>query len=75
MSVRPRLADVSCSKVHFDPGDRIIVRTFHQLNIEEKKKLTKTIQKWAGCEIEVLIYCILDMEMEIERGPILPFYQ
>jgi len=64
MPKMPRIADVSCSRLRFEPGDRILVRTTHRLNSDEQKKLCKTIRKWAGCEVEVLIYCLLDMDIE-----------
>jgi len=60
----PRIADVSCLRLRFEPGDRILVRTNHRLSNDEQKKLRKTIQKWAGCEVEVLIYCLLDMDIK-----------
>lgn len=63
----PRLAEVQCSKIQFSPGDRLIVRTTHRLSAEEKRKLIQTIQRWAGVEIEVFIYCILDMEIKYDR--------
>jgi len=71
--LRPRIADVQCSRLVFRPGDRILVRTTHPLNAEEKRKLRKSILKWAGCDVEVFIYSLLDMEIQIERriqGPI-----
>ena len=67
MSLQPRLADVRCSKIRFQPGDRLLVRTNYRLDEEAKNKLKKTIIKWAGCELEILIYSILDMEIEVEQ--------
>ncbi len=63
----PRIADVQCSRLVFQPGDRILVRTTHQLNTEEKRKLRKSILKWAGVEVEILIYCLLNMDIKIEK--------
>ncbi len=63
----PRLAEVQCSRLQFQPGDRVIVRTMHRLTSEEQKKLRRTIVKFAGCEIEVLIYCMADMEITVEK--------
>ncbi len=67
MSLQPRLADVRCSKIRFQPGDRLLVRTNYRLDEEAKNKLRKTIIKWAGCDLEILIYSILDMEIEVEQ--------
>ena len=64
---RPRIADVNCSRLQFNPGDRVLVRTTHRLEKESIKKLRRSIQKWAGCEVEVLIYCILDMDIKVEK--------
>lgn len=69
---RPQIADVRCSKIKFEPGDRILVRAHHRLTVDQVKRLRKSIQKWAGCEVEVLIYNGLDMEIEIEKRPTLP---
>lgn len=67
MSLQPRLADVRCSKIRFQPGDRLLVHTNYRLDEEAKNKLKKTIIKWAGCDLEILIYSILDMEIEVEQ--------
>jgi len=67
MSLQPRLADVRCSKIRFQPGDRLLVRTNYRLDVEAQNKLKKTITKWAGCDLEILIYSILDMEIEVEQ--------
>jgi hypothetical protein len=37
---------------------------------DTRQKLTKAIQKWAGCEVEVLVICTSDMEMEIDKRAI-----
>ena len=63
----PRIADVQCSRLVFEPGDRILVRSNHRLNTEEKRRVRKSILKWAGVEVEVLIICLLDMDIEIEK--------
>ena len=65
--VVPRLADVKCGRIKFDIGDRVLVRTRTRLDKEALRKLRRAIEKWAGSGVEVLIYCPLDMEIEIER--------
>lgn len=70
MGKMPRIADVQCTRLKFEPGDRILVRTHHRMNSEQKKSICRGIQKWAGCEVEVLIVCLLDMDVEIDRKSI-----
>lgn len=65
--VMPRIADIRCSKIQFQPGDRVLVRLYNKLDIEQIKKLRRSINKWAGCEVEVLFYNSLAMEIEVER--------
>ena len=60
----PRLADVQCSRLQFKPGDQLLVRTTHRLELDAVRKLRRTVQKWAGCEVRILIYCELDMDIE-----------
>ena len=60
---RPLLADVHCTPMRFNPGDRLLVETNGRLSDDQKKRLTKSICKWAGCEVEVLIYSLMDMKI------------
>jgi hypothetical protein len=66
MNKTPRLANLECKPFRFLPGDRILVRTNQRLDKDAEKRIRKTIEKWAGVPVEVLIYCILDMEIQIE---------
>ena len=63
----PRLAEVSCSRLKFDPGDRLLVRTTFRLDATQEKNLRAQICKWAGCEVAIYIYCVLDMDIQVER--------
>jgi len=65
---RPRIADVQCSRLQFQPGDRVLVRVFGKLEKAAKKKLSKSIQKWAGCDVEVLIINNLEMELTVDQS-------
>jgi hypothetical protein len=65
--VRPQLADIKCSRITFQPGDRILVRVYHKFDDSEKEKLKKSITKWAGCEVEVLIYDATLMDISVDR--------
>lgn len=67
MSVMPRIADISLTKVQFAPGDRVIVRTHAVLDVEEKKKLARSIKRWAGCDVRVLIYSTAQLDIQIEN--------
>ena len=62
-----RLADVQCSRVEFPPGSRIIAKVHYKLTRDDRRKLEKTIKRWAGKEVEVLIVDTTFMEIEIEH--------
>ena len=64
---KPKLSDVQCSRVVFQPGDRVLVRVYHNLDWEQERKLRRTIQKWAGVDVEILIINPLEMELKIEH--------
>jgi len=63
----PRLADVKCTRIQFQPGDRVIVNVYHHLTIDEKKKLSRTIVKWAGEDVEVLVVDRNYMEVIVDK--------
>ncbi len=64
----PHIADVQCSRLTFQPGDRIIVRVRTRLDGSQIRKLRKSVQKFAGCEVEVLIINELVMNIEVQKG-------
>jgi len=64
---RPILADVKCSAYKFEPGDRVLVRVFQSLETTQMEKLRRTVQKWAGPDVEVLIYNSTKMEVCVEQ--------
>lgn len=63
----PRLADIQCSRMAFQPGDRILVRVFQPISDESLKKLRKTVSRWAGEGVEVLVVDQTKMEIQIDR--------
>lgn len=63
----PRIADVQCSRMQFQPGDRIVVRSTSRMDADQQLKLRRSIIKWAGCEVEVLFVCVLDYDIEVEH--------
>jgi hypothetical protein len=65
---RPKIADVQCSRIQFQSGDRVLVRVYTKLDREQEKKLRRSIQKWAGCEIEVFVYNGLEMDISAETA-------
>lgn len=68
MAIKPRLADVSCKRIQFQPGDRILVRVYHELSKEQKRIIRKMIEKWAGVSLEILIYNATQMEIYVQKG-------
>lgn len=68
MAVIPRLAEVSCTKIHFDPGDRVVVRVFQPLEKEARRRLERTVQKWAGVSIEVLVVDATKYDVAVEKA-------
>ena len=67
MAKRPRLAEVNCTRLAFEPGDRVLVRTYHPLSDDERRKLQRAVQRWAGTDIEVLIIDAMQMEVWHEK--------
>jgi hypothetical protein len=64
---RPGIADVQCRRLQFQPGDRVIVEVFEKIDEDYRKKLRKSIRKWAGCEVEVLIYDATKFKVTVEN--------
>jgi len=65
---KPKIAEVSCSPLRFQHGDRILVKVYRRLELSQRKKLRKSIEKWAGDCVEVLIYDATEMEITVEQG-------
>ncbi|MFA7121786.1 MAG: hypothetical protein WC277_09950 [Bacilli bacterium] len=53
--------------MRFEPGDRLIIRSTSRMDEDTKKKLRRSICKWAGCEVEVLFVCLLDFDVEVQH--------
>ena len=64
MAVKPRLADVQCTNMQFQPGDRLLVRCAFELDKETRIKIQRMVEKWAGSHVEVLVIdsTLLDIE-------------
>ena len=67
MAVTPRLADVQCTRMQFQPGDRILVKSRQRLDKEARKKLQRVVEKWAGDHVEVLVIDLTLLEIEVVR--------
>ena len=65
---QPILADVKCSAYKFQPGDRVLVRVFQNLDENRMMRLRRTVQKWASPDVEVLIYNSMRMEVSVEQS-------
>ena len=71
MGVLPRLADVSCTRMRFDPGDRILVKVRQDLSREDAAKLRKSVERWAGNAVEVLVMNANNVELEVVKPRII----
>ena len=65
---KPKLAEVQCSRLKFEPGDRVLVRVYRQIDNEQRKRLERIVEKWAGCAVRVLVINGAEMDLEIERA-------
>ena len=68
MTRLPKLADVQCQRLKFEPGDRVIVRVHAELDRDQKSKLRKTVQRWAGSDTEVLLVDMRMFDIEVDSA-------
>ena len=61
----PRLADVKCFPIRFQPGDRVLVRVLQSMDQSSLQKLKRTVEKWAGDHVEVLVIDTTRLDLEI----------
>lgn len=66
-SAIPKLADVSCSPMRFLPGDRLLVRCQFSPSPAQVDSIKRTVQKWAGDHVEILVIDALAIEIELDR--------
>ena len=64
----PKLADVQCTRLKFQPGDRVIVRVYRPISLEQEKRLKRTVEKWAGDCVEVLVINGTEMSIDVETA-------
>ena len=68
----PSLAQVNCSRIQFQPGDRVLVRVYETMSKGRLDRLKSTVQRWAGPGVEVLIYNCTKMEVTIGQPHTIP---
>lgn len=61
-----KLANVDCTPMRFQPGDRILVRIRVSLSSGQKNDIRRIVEKWAGNMVEVLVIGP-EMEVQVER--------
>ncbi len=66
-----KLAHLQCQSIKFEPGDRVIVRVNHVLHRDQRQKLSRAVQQWAGRDVEVLVVelPLFDVTVEQPRRP------
>ena len=64
---RPKLAELKCSKIHFGPGDRLLVRMKRPLSAKQTREILKSIEKWAGDGVPVLFIPEDLLELQIDK--------
>lgn len=66
----PRLADVQCSRLRFEPGDRVLVRVRTQITNEQERKLKRSVARWAGIdEDRVMVINTLEVSINVQPTP------
>jgi hypothetical protein len=63
-----RIADVQCSRLKFEPGDRLLVHVNYPLTKNEERKLRRSIGRWAGEEVVILIVDRTKMTVEVDKN-------
>lgn len=46
----------------------MIVRVYRRLEAEQAKRLKRSIQRWAGADVEILIYDATLMDVRVEKA-------
>lgn len=52
----PLLSDIEPSKTQFAPGDRVLVRVYCYLTDDQRHNIQKSIKKYAGEDVNLLIF-------------------
>ena len=67
MAAKQKLADVQCTRMKFEPGDKLIVRVRHTLHPDQRKNLKRGVQKWDGEGVGVMIVEVPLLDIEVEK--------
>ena len=59
--------EVHCDRLRFRPGDRVLVRCLRPISRDQREKLTRAVQRWAGQRVEVFVYSATDLEVLVEQ--------
>jgi len=63
----PRIADVQCSRLRFEDGDKVLVRVYQKLSRQESNRLKNMIQKWASPAEVLVVDCTL-FDVRVDKG-------
>jgi len=51
-----QIVNVKCTRIRFDPGDRLLARIYKPLSREDLQKMRRSLQEWVGRDdVEILI--------------------
>ena len=64
---KARIADVQCSRLQFQPGDKVVVRLRQRLERDAIKKLKKSVERWAGDHVEVIVVDTTVFDLDIQK--------
>ena len=67
MKAKPLLSDIQTTKIKFNPGDRVLVRVSSYLTQEQQKRLKKSIIKFVGEDVRILIVNCLESRLLRKR--------
>jgi len=63
MPAIPHIENVHTERVKFDPGDRVLVRAVDDMPPSNAFKIRRSIEKFSGAELRILIVNCLDYRM------------
>ena len=63
----PNIAEVNCTKIQFRDGDRVLVRVYRPLDQAQVTALVKSIRRWAGALVEILVVNAAAYDIEIQQ--------
>lgn len=62
-----KLAEVKCTPMRFEPGDRLLVKYDQGLTPQQLSKLYNTVKKWAGRGVEILMIPKGMADLELQK--------